>query len=53
MPSYKYTGDDVRVYPHVALTVAPGDIVECDDNPDPQRFTTVKPSKSTVTPEEG
>lgn len=33
MPRFVYVGDDVRDFPSVPCTVAPGDVIEADDNP--------------------
>ena len=41
MPSFRYVGDDGRVFPHVSLEVEPGDVVECDENPNPRYFEPV------------
>ena len=38
MPAFRYVGNDGRVFPHVSLTVAPGDVVEADANPDARYF---------------
>ena len=51
MPQFRYVGDDERVFPHVSLTVAPGDVVELDSNPDPRWFDEAKAPKTAPAPE--
>lgn len=38
MPSFRYTGDDARVFPDFGLSVEPGDEVSLKENPDESRF---------------
>ena len=47
MPKFLYVGDDVRDFPSVPVTVAPGETIEADVNPHPVYFTPV-PSKAVV-----
>lgn len=35
---FRYTGDDAREFPDVRLSVAPGDVIDADDNPHPAYF---------------
>lgn len=41
MSSFKYVGDSPRVFPTAMLEVAPGDVVDLDENPDPHFFEPV------------
>ncbi len=52
MTEFRYVGDEPRIFPHVSLEVAPGDVVALDSNPDPRWFTEAKPSKPAPTPED-
>ena len=52
MPSFRYVGDDGRVFPHVSLEVEPGDVVERDENPNPRYFEPVTAPKPPTVPTE-
>jgi hypothetical protein len=45
MTQFKYTSDETRVYPVLAREVSKGDVVTADENPDPDRFASVKTPK--------
>jgi len=38
---FRFTGDDGRMFPHVSLTVEPGDVIDAAENPDPMWFEPV------------
>jgi hypothetical protein len=46
VPQFKYVGDDAREFPHVPVSVAPGDVVEADENPYPRYFEAVTLTKA-------
>lgn len=52
MPSFRFTGTDGREFPHVSLSVAVGDVIEADENPDPMWFEPVQSSPKAAKPAE-
>lgn len=55
MPKYRFLGDETRIFPDSTVTVDPGDVVECDGNPDERWFELdgdTPPAVASVTPEE-
>lgn len=50
MPKFKYVGDSPRVFPDLSLEVEPGDVLEFEENPDPN-FWADAPAKAKVTDE--
>lgn len=51
MPRFSFVGDSPRVFPEIMLEVAPGDVVDLDENPDPHFFEAVE-ADAPVAPEE-
>jgi hypothetical protein len=50
MPDFTYSGEDVRYYPSLSLSVAPGDTVTLDSDPGDGRFIAKGSRKSVPAP---
>ena len=56
MSKFRFVGDHTRTFPDSTVTVDPGDVVECDGNPDERWFELdgdTPPAVASVAPVDG